>query len=401
MNIFKKIYCRSFQKILHIAMPFLPYRRQRVLSRIDEISSYLTEKKIRRVLLVTDSVLRKLGTSKHLEEVLAADGIEFAVYDDTCPNPTVDNVEEAKNIYLANNCQGIVAFGGGSPIDCAKGAAIRIARPKTPLNKMEGILKVMRRLPTICAVPTTAGSGSEATVAAVITDPVTHHKYTIDDLCVEPHCAVLDHSVTMGLPPHMTSTTGMDALTHAVEAYIGRSTIKETRRNAETAVKLIFDNLERAYNNGSDEEARINMLYASYLAGKAFSKSYVGYVHAIAHSLGGQYGIPHGLANSVILPYVLEGYGKAAYKKLSRLAVVAGLADKEDSRKIGAEKFIAAIRKLSRRMNIPEKLEGIKEEDIPLMASNAEKEANPLYPVPVIWTSKELSTYYRMISKAE
>ena len=401
MNIFRKIYCRSFQKILHIAMPFLPYRKQRVLNRIDEIPSYLAEKRISKVLLVTDSVLRKLGTSKHLEEVLTAGGIELAVYDGTCPNPTVDNVEDAKSIYLANGCQGIVAFGGGSPMDCAKGVAIRIARPDTPLNKMEGILKVLRRLTTMCAVPTTAGIGSEATVAAVITDPVTHHKYTIDDLCVEPHCAVLDHRVTMGLPPHMTATTGMDALTHAVEAYIGRSTIKETRKNAETAVKLIFENIERAYNDGSDEEARKNMLCASYLAGKAFSKSYVGYVHAIAHSLGGQYGIPHGLANAVILPYVLEGYGKAAHKKLRRLAVIAGAADEHDSKKAGAEKFIAAIRGLNGRMNIPEKLDGIREEDIPVMAKHAEKEANPLYPVPVLWTSDELSWFYQMIAKSE
>ncbi len=399
MNIFRKIWCRTFQKVLHIAMPFLPYRRQRVLNRIDEIPSYLAEKKISRVLLVTDSVLRKLGTSKHFEEVLADNGIEYFVYDGTCPNPTVDNVEAAKDIYVKNGCQGIVAFGGGSPMDCAKGAAIRIARPNTPLNKMEGILKVMRRLPIMCAVPTTAGTGSEATVAAVITDPETHHKYTIDDLCVEPHCAVLDHSVTMGLPPHMTSTTGMDALTHAVEAYVGRSTIKETRKNAETAVRMIFGNIEKAYNDGSDEEARKNMLYASYLAGKAFSKSYVGYVHAIAHSLGGQYGIAHGLANAVILPYVLEGYGKTVHRKLSRLAVIAGVADACDSAQTGAEKFIAAIRELNRRMNIPEKLEGIMEADIPDMAKNAEKEANPLYPVPVLWSADELARYYRIISK--
>lgn len=401
MNIFKKAYCRTFQKVLHIAMPFLPYRRQRVLYKIDEVPDYFAEKKIGKVLLVTDAFLKSSGATKHLEDCLKAKGIKYAVYDKTCPNPTVDNVEDAKNIYLKNKCEGIVAFGGGSPMDCAKGVAIRIARPKTPLNKLGGILKVMHKLPTMCAIPTTAGTGSEATLAAVITDSETHFKYAIMDFCVEPHCAVLDHSVTMGLPPHMTSTTGMDALTHAVEAYIGRSTIKETRRNAETAVKLIFENIEKAYNDGSDEEARKNMLYASYVAGKAFSKSYVGYVHAIAHSLGGQYGIPHGLANSVILPHVLEGYGRKSYKKLHKLAVVAGIADQNDSIRVGAEKFITAIRELNRRMNIPEKLEGIKEEDIPKMARNAEKEANPLYPVPVLWTKEEISQFYRLISKEE
>ncbi len=401
MNFLKKAYCRTFQKILHIAMPFLPYRKQTVLYKQDEVPSYFAQKGIKKVLLVTDSFLKSSGATKALEDALHKGGIKYAVYDKTCPNPTVDNVEDAKNIYLKNNCEGIVAFGGGSPMDCAKGVAIRIARPKTPLNKLGGILKVMHRLPTMCAIPTTAGTGSEATLAAVITDSETHYKYAIMDFCVEPHCAVLDHSVTMGLPPHMTSTTGMDALTHAVEAYIGRSTIKETRANAEIAVKLIFENIERAYKDGSDEEARKNMLYASYVAGKAFSKSYVGYVHSIAHSLGGQYGIPHGLANAVILPYVLEGYGKAAHKKLHKLAVVAGVAEETDSHRVGAEKFIAAIRELSRRMNIPDKLEGIKEEDIPKMAKNAEKESNPLYPVPVLWTKEELSQFYRLISKEE
>ena len=190
----------------------------------------------------------------------------------------------------------------------------------------------------------------------------------------------------------------MDALTHAVEAYIGRSTTKETRQKALEATKLIFQNIKKAYDDGKDYDARANMLKAAYLAGVAFSKSYVGYIHAVAHSLGGQYNIPHGLANSVLMPYVLEAYGKKAHKKLHRMGVAAGVADETDSHEKGAEKFIGAIKSLNAQMNIPEKLKGIKKEDIPHMAKYADAEANPLYPVPVLMNAKELERFYYAVA---
>jgi alcohol dehydrogenase class IV len=270
----------------------------------------------------------------------------------------------------------------------------RIARPKKSLDKLKGLLKVRRKLPLLIAIPTTAGTGSEVTVASVITDSDTHHKYTILDFNLIPEIAVLDPSCTLSLPPHLTSTTGMDALTHAVEAYIGRSTTKDTRKKAIEAIKLIFNNIEKVYNNGNDLDARLNMLKASYLAGSAFSKSYVGYVHAVAHSLGGQYNIPHGLANAVILPIVLKEYGSSVYKKLDFLAKQVGISNKDESKEIGANKFIDAILSLNNKMNIPNAIKNIKDEDIELMAEYAEKEANPLYPVPKLLNKEELKKIY-------
>ena len=283
-------------------------------------------------------------------------------------------------------------------MDCTKAVGARIAYPKKPLSKLKGVLRVLRRIPTLIAIPTTAGTGSEVTLASVITDSEKKHKYTMNDFTLIPRYAVLDPTVTFSLPPHLTATTGMDALTHAVEAYIGRSTSKETRRKALEATALIFANIEKAYSNGRDYEARANMLKAAYLAGVSFSKSYVGYVHAVAHSLGGQYNLPHGLANSVLMPIVLESYGKKAYNKLHKLGIVAGVASEQDTHEVGAKKFIEAIKALNKRMNIPENLTGIKKEDIAVMAKHADKEANPLYPVPKLMNAKELERFYYQVA---
>ena len=252
---------------------------------------------------------------------------------------------------------------------------------------MKGILKIGRRIPLLAAIPTTAGTGSETTVTTVITDDKTHYKYPISDFPLIPKIAVLDPKVTFTLPANLTATTGMDAMTHAIEAFIGGSTTRKTREYSIRAVKLIIQNIEKAYKDGQDENARRNMLIASNLAGGAFSRSYVGYVHAVAHSLGGAYNIPHGLANSVLLPIVLRRYGSKAWKKLSILAVAGGVAQANDSVQVAAEKMIAEICRLNKAMGIPEKLKGIKVEDIPELARRADKEANPLYPVPVLWNT--------------
>ena len=394
MNIFKKVYCRIFQTGFYIALPFLPYREPKIYQSVEEIPNILKKQNIKSILLVTDKVLRDIGISKPLETVLKQNNINCIIYDETLPNPTTKNVEDARKIYLENNCQAIVAIGGGSSIDCAKAVGARISRPKKSLDKLKGLLKVRRKLPLLIAIPTTAGTGSEVTVASVITDSDTHHKYTILDFNLIPKIAVLDPSCTLSLPPHLTSTTGMDALTHAVEAYIGRSTTIDTRKKAIEAIKLIFNNIEKVYNNGNDLDARLNMLKASYLAGSAFSKSYVGYVHAVAHSLGGQYNIPHGLANAVILPIVLKEYGSSVYKKLDFLAKQVGISSKDESKEIGANKFIDAILSLNNKMNIPNAIKNIKDEDIESMAEYAEKEANPLYPVPKLLNKEELKKIY-------
>lgn len=399
MNPFFQAYCRTFQTIFRLAIPILPYRKPALLHHVEDIAPLLYKKGIRRVFLVTDANIRHFGITQPLEKVLAQTGIVCTVYDKTMANPTTDLVEEAREKYILGNCQAIIGFGGGSSIDCAKAVGARIARPRKSLAKMKGVLKIMRKLPLLIAIPTTAGTGSETTLAAVITDSHTRHKYPINDFVLIPSYAVLDPEVTRGLPPFITATTGLDALTHAIEAYIGNSTTEDTRHDALTAVKLIFSNLKRAYSDGNDMEARQNMLQAAYFAGSAFTKSYVGYVHAIAHSLGGRYNTPHGLANAVLLPHVLRAYGKSAEKRLHILGVNAGTADPGDSHHVGAEKFIQSIELLMEEMQIPKTISGIRKQDIPMLAKYAAKEANPLYPVPKLMTAKQLEKFYWFIKE--
>lgn len=397
MNPLKKIYCRTFQTDLKIALPFLPYRKPRIVGSVKALPEVIQKKKCSKVLIITDTGIRKLGLTRRLEKALENAGIPFCIYDKTVANPTTDNVSEAVDIYMKEGCECIIGFGGGSSMDCAKAAGACIVKPKQSLAKMKGILKVHKRLPLLMAVPTTAGTGSETTLAAVITDAQTRYKYAINDFPLIPRYAVLDPKVTLSLPPFITATTGMDALTHAVEAYIGNSTTYGTRKDALLAVKLIFENIDTAYEDGSNVEARRNMLHASFYAGCAFTKSYVGYVHAIAHSLGGEYNVPHGLANAVILPMMLEAYGEKIHKKLSRLAVAAGLADETTPCDEAARQFIQAIKDMKKRFGIGDKIPEIQETDIPQLAHYADKEANPLYPVPVLMDASELETYYHML----
>lgn len=394
MSVFKKIYCRIFQQCFHIMIPLLPYRQPKILENMDEVVNALSKEKIDRVLLVTDKSIRGLGLTEELEAKVNKAGIKLFIFDNILPNPTTHMVEEGLKVYNENKCAGAVAFGGGSVMDTAKVILARYAYPKKSITKMKGLLKVRKKLPPLFAVPTTAGTGSETTLAAVITDAETHDKYAINSFPLIPKYAVLDYKTTINLPKNITSTTGMDALTHAVEAYIGHSTTRLTRKMSEKAVKLIAKYLKTCYDEPKNVEARENMLKASYYAGVSFTISYVGYVHAIAHSLGGQYGTPHGLANAIILPYVLKAYGKSAEKKLAKLAKTSGIALKDDSSEIASNKFIAYIEELNRHFEIPTKIAELKEEDIDKLAKHAEREANPLYPVPKLMSKEELKEIY-------
>lgn len=400
LNVFQKAWCRTYQGVFKILIPMLPYRKPELIEGVDSVKKLpakIKELGYDSVLIVTDSVLMSLGLVDGLIEGLKAENVKVSLFDKTVPNPTIDNIEEALGMYNENGCQAIIAFGGGSPMDCAKGVGARVARPNKQIPQMKGLLKVLKKTPTLFAIPTTSGTGSETTLAAVVTNSETHEKYPINDFVLIPHYAVLDPTLTMGLPKHITSTTGMDALTHAVEAYIGNSTTKETREMARKATKLIFENLTKAYDDGKDLEARDNMQHASFYAGVAFTVSYVGYVHAIAHTLGGFYHVPHGLANSIILPYVLDYYGESAYKKLAELADVVGINGGSEEEK--AKKFIQAIRDMNKYMNIPEKVSGIKEEDIPTMVERALSEANPLYPVPRLMGKEEMTEMFKIIAE--
>lgn len=397
MNPIKKIYCRTFQTGLKLALPFLPYRKPKILGSLKNIPETIRKHKCSRVLIITDEGILSLGLIRRLENRLAAEGIPYFIYSKTVANPNTSNVAEALELYHTNHCDALIGFGGGSSIDCAKAIGARIVKPKQSLAKMKGILKVHKRLPLLIAIPTTAGTGSETTLASVITDSVTRYKYAINDFPLIPRYAVLDPKVTLSLPPFLTATTGMDALTHAVEAYIGNSTTYATRKEALLAVKLIFENLESVYHDGSDLDKRRNMLHASFYAGCAFTKSYVGYVHAIAHSLGGEYNVPHGLANAVILPYILEAYGSSVHKKLYLLAVEAGIVSPETPCDQAASEFIRTIRAMNAHFGIGNSIPEIRKEDIPKLAHYADKEANPLYPVPVLMDAKELAKFYDML----
>lgn len=401
MNLIQHICCRAYQGVFRAALPFLPYREPEILHRCEELPDTLKQHKIKKILIVTDPGIVACGLITKITSVLAKEKISYSVYDQTSANPTVRNVEEALALYQKEHCQALLAIGGGSAMDCAKALGARISCPNKTLGQLKGTLHVLHRIPLLIAVPTTAGTGSENTLAAVITDSEKKHKYVLNDFVLIPRYAILDAELTYSLPPHLTATTGMDALTHAVEAYIGRSTTKETREKALLAVKTIYQNIETAYHDGHNHAAREQMLNAAYLAGFAFSRSYVGYVHAVAHSLGGQYNIPHGLANAVLLPEVLESYGSCIHQKLHMLGCAAGVCTEQDSIKAGAGKFIASIRTLNKSMGIPDFLSGIQERDIETMSVHAAKEANPLYPVPKLMTRKELEAFYRLMLTRE
>ena len=403
MSNLKKAYYRSFQTVFDLGARCLPWRKPITVSgegSVSKIPELFKKHGNKKVMVVTGRTVGKT-IAPPIMESLNAVGIETVHYSQVAANPTVTVVNEIQKMYLENGCDAFLAIGGGSPMDAAKGAAARVVHPNRSVNKMAGLFKVMHKIPTFVAVPTTAGTGSETTIAAVITDEKTHHKYAIMDLCLIPKYAVLDPETTRNLPPKTTSTTGMDALTHAVEAYVcWKNTTKETDRLAEEATVAIFKYLERAYNDGNDMEARQEMLIASFKAGFAFTRAGVGNVHAIAHTLAALYNTPHGLATAVILPIVLEDYGSAVYAKLAHLSELTGVKTSgSDEEK--AKAFIAEIRAMNKRMNIPTGFANIEEKDIPQMVQWALKEANPIYPVPVIYDEKHCAeVIHRIISEA-
>ena len=394
MNTF---FCRAFQCCFAVGAHFLPWRRPKVYAGPGSLlraADILRENGLRRPFVVAS---RRQCADEHfraLQETLDEQDILLSIFSAVETDPSVETVERIASQYRLDRCDCFLVIGGGSPMDAAKAAAARLARPEKTVPQLGGLLKVRRRVPPLIAVPTTAGTGSETTIAAVVTDG--HHKYAISDLCLIPRYAILDPALSTGLPPRITAETGMDALTHAVEAYLGRFyNTGMTRALAESAVVAIFAHLERAYRDGASLDDRAAMLQASFDAGAAFTRASVGNVHAIAHTLGGLYGVPHGLANAVLLPLVLEDYGAAAYPRLAHLAGLLGL--KGDTEETRAKAFIAEIRAMNARMNVPDRFDCIRDEDIPLMARWAAQEANPVYPVPVIYDE---SRFARVIERA-
>jgi alcohol dehydrogenase class IV len=352
---------------------------------------------VEKVLVVTDKGLTSLGLLDGMTAALEEEDIPYFIFDGVQPNPSIQNIEEGLQAYLSNKCDGIIAFGGGSPMDCAKMIGARAANPKKPVVKMRGKFRVWHKPPPIFAVPTTAGTGSETTVAAVVSNPETHEKFAVIDLKLVPPIAILDPELMVGLPPHITSTTGMDALTHAVEAYIGLHARKGTNADAEKAVKIIINDLEDVYKDGSNLEKRNQLAIASYHAGLAFTRAYVGYVHAIAHNMGGQYGVPHGLANAIILPYILEFSKSKINSQLAKLAVISGLGSEGEALEVLSQKFIDKVKNMNRNMDIPTHIKELQEKDFPIIIKRALSEASLDYPVPRLMTPGDCENLLRKL----
>ncbi len=419
------LFCRIYQGAMKVGMYMLPWHTPEVIedrADSDRLLEDIKRREVERLLVVMGPNMMKRGLPVPMLEKLRANGIECEVFDRLTSDPTDAQVEEGVRLYNEKNAQGIILFGGGSPMDCGKAIAARIARPDRTIAELQGVLKVRsrRKVPVMWAIPTTSGTGSEATMAAVITDHETHRKKSINDMAIIPHVCVLDAGLTAGLPPDITAYTGMDALCHAVEAYTNNAynTALE-KKMAKGAVKLIYENLEGAYENGSDMEKRQNMQRAAFYAGRAFTRGCVGYVHAIGHAVGGLYGVPHGKAMAILLPHVLKAFGSSAEAKLAELADHCGLSAEygvdHDDRTGGcacpaygamkgkttnngkARLFIEWIENTKRSMDIPDRFDCIKEEDVETIAKWADAEANPLYPVPKIFDRKQLEDLVRSV----
>ena len=396
-----RAWCRTFQAVLKVGNYFMGYRMPQYLEGpggVVQLGTFLAEKNLNDVLVVTGSGMVRRGQVQPMLEGFENSGIRYTLQTYDTTDPTSQDVETGFETFRKNGCKTIVALGGGSRIDCAKAIAAKAAHPQKEICQLQGILKVHRHVPTLIAIPTTAGAGSETTVAAVIKDSRTHRKAAINDPFLIPKYAVLDPELSTGLPPYTTATTGMDALAHAVEAYTnGTYNTKLENRLAREAVKLIYDNILIAFADGNNLEARQNMQRGAFYAGQAFTRGCVGYVHAVGHTLGSLYGVSHGLAMAVLLPHVMRQYGVAAHKRLAELADMCGITGKNPAEK--AEAFLSWIEETNRKMGLPDRFEEIKEEDIPQMIAWAKKEANPLYPVPVIWSDRDFSQLIASIRK--
>ena len=380
----KVFFLRCYMVIFKVVTMILPFKWPKKFEGVGsslELCRHIAAQGHNKVLVVTDNMLVKLGLVEPMKAELEKTGVKVYVYDGVQPDPTVDQIESGFDVLIASGCDCILAIGGGSSIDAAKVIGAR-AKNNKPIRKMAGLFRVYRGMLPLYAVPTTAGTGSEVTIAAVVSDPVAHRKLPIIDLKIMPTACALDGRIMTGLPAPITATTGMDALTHAVESYVSRNAFKETDKLAIEATQLIMQNLSRAYNDGSNVAARQAMARASNLAGKAFTQAGVGYVHAIAHNFGALYHTPHGLANAIVMPYVLEFSKHNCAGRLAELAKACNIGDANASDEQLADTFINKIREMKVEFGIPEQLEALKREDIPKNVDAALQEARFTYAVP-------------------
>lgn len=348
----------------------------------NSLCSHIAFSGVRKVLVVTDKQLVRLRVVQKAIEGLKASGVEFVLFDDVTPDPTYHVVNAGKVKYQSSQCDGLLAVGGGSAIDAAKVIGVAVTHKNHP-EEYVGFGKVKEDIPPLFAIPTTAGTGSEATMGAVISNNDTKEKGIISGRSLLPRAACIDPTLMTGMPKMITAATGMDALTHAVEAYISKWERGDSREKAATAVKLIFRSLPKVIADGENVRLRNTMAHAAYMAGQAINQVNVGNVHAIAHQLGARYGIPHGIANAQVMPHVLKASMPEASMRLGELAAMLGLN--------GADEFITAVRAMNRKVGIPEKVKAIKAEDFDAITEGALKEADG-YPVPHIMTADDVHT---------
>lgn len=365
---------------------------------IERITDYIKPMLFRKALIVSDSILVDSGLIDKLLTLLETQGIFYVVYKDVAPNPTVPQVNYGLKLLKDNGCDFLISFGGGSPHDCAKAIAL-LATNGGEISQYEGMNKSKKPAMPLIAINTTAGTGSQLTRFCVITDPDRHVKMTINDWHVTPVIAVSDAKLMTGMPPGLTAATGMDALTHAVEAYVSTNASPVTDCKAVKAVELIIQNLPTAYRDGSNLQAREGMVYAEYLAGIAFNNASLGYVHALAHQLGGFYNLPHGLCNAILLPAVIEFNLPAALTGYADLARAAGLDTTGLSAEAGARLFIKQVQQLNNDLGLPTKLgqlNGFDPADIAQLAENALKDVCCLTN-PRQGTQEDIEAIYRSI----
>ena len=362
-----------------------------------DLVDVLKEKHMNRYMIVTTAGFIKRGTLQPFFERLDKSRIAYSIFQDVKPDPEISDVEKLKEYYIKEGCQGLIAIGGGSVIDCSKAALACVQTSHLDVKTVLETGRVSKILPLFIAVPTTAGTGSEVTAGAVITDPIRKRKYALSHLFLIPKYAVLDGTLLTTLPAKMTAYTGMDALTHAIEAYINYFNNRKTNEYALEAIQSIFQYLIPSFEDGSNIQYRLELLEASYKAGVAITNNYIGYVHAIAHGIGGMYHLQHGMINAIILPIVLEEYGGAVTKKLARIADVIGIDGHTDQQK--AEHFIKKLKELNRVLGIPTSIPEIQDADIHYLATGAEKEGNPTYPTPVTWDVRKFEEVIRKIQK--
>lgn len=381
-----KIVYRLPQYTARVALPLMKFPEPPTLKGAGMVTRFpevMATTGIRQVLVVCGPTVYASGMLSPFLDALEANGIVPVVFHGVSPNPTFKNVYAAIEMYQSHFCDSVVAFGGGSAIDCAKITAAKITNDK-PIERMAGLFRLAHRLPPFFAVPTTAGSGSEASIAAVVTNEERHKKLKMADAKLCPLAVVLDPELTRSMSADVTAYAGMDALTHAVEAYIGLFDTPYVREKSLDASRRILAALPKAFDDPDDLDARLTMQEAAMDAGKAFTRAMVGYVHAIAHAVGGLYNLSHGLACAAILPRVLAFSKPAATQKLAELAYNAELGGPECSDEELADALIAEIEAMNRRFGIPRTLDALRVEDIPELARLTLAEANPVYPVPRI-----------------